>query len=235
MTKYLTFKNLFMLGMFIALIYMLTCKNQVPSIPAIKTIKEQVEVVKHDSIVSQHYKDSVQTIITGLERSANKWYMDWKVLANEYSLLEGGMNDLLTMPVPDTCKEIQNRLLAQFNKVIQTNRLKDTACVQTIAAKDGIIANKDKLIANSREDYRKLRINLDTCFAQQSKLEKAARQLRPKGEVYFGLTGVTSYESFSPTLGLSIGYRTKKGIQVELGGTLKKDIFLSIKKPLFKL
>jgi uncharacterized protein HemX len=227
--------NIILVLMLAVVIYMLFLQRCSPSeFATVKTIKEQTEIVKHDSIISQHYKDSVQGVINNLEYNANRYYNNWKVAANEYSLLEQSIGNGIAQTLPDTCKKYQDWIISEYNKLIVASRKKDTATLKTIYAKDNIISQKNKLLANSKEDYKKLRNNLDTCFKQQKTLQDKVKELSPRREIYAGITS-NVYPSFG--IGIALGLRNKKGTQFEASVIQfhgKANYSVSIKKTLFK-
>ncbi|MCL5460359.1 hypothetical protein M3M33_17105, partial [Loigolactobacillus coryniformis] len=71
------------------------------------------------------------------------------------------MNDLLTMDVPDSCKEIQDKIMAQYIKEKKANFDKDAACRNTILSKNNIILQKNNLINIGKNDYTVLKLRLD--------------------------------------------------------------------------
>lgn len=206
-------------------------------VPEIKTISSQQTIIKHDSIASQHFKDSVQQIVNQANAETIRWKNEWDQLATKYNGLENGMNDLLTQDVPDTCKSIQQRLLLQFNKLVATNRQKDQACAGTIASQQTTIDQKDQLITQGKTDYKKLRENLDTAFDQQKKLEAYVKQIRPRSTIYAGVLITGDKTKYLSGIGANLGLQNKKGTMYEAGiirSATTTSYTIAVKKPLFK-
>lgn len=231
--------GILMLLFAIVILYFLTCNPKKPPLPPdVIPVKEQVAKVKQDSILSQKYKDSVQSVIEGLEQTAERWQLLYKSAVKSTNLAENVVADILNEPVPDTCKAIQARLRAEFDKVVSNGKAKDNACNQTILAKNRIIQQKDVLLLNSKEDYKKLKQNFDVSISQQTKLQNYAKSIKPRSEVYAGFSLMGN--EFKPLYGygISLGLHTKKGNQYEVGtlqfnNTIQYQI--SFKKRLFKL
>lgn len=235
--KYLTFKNVTWAAMVIVIIFLLTCNRKSPGEVIVKTITAQKEVVRHDSIISQRFKDSVQRIIDSRDKEINYWMNNYSVADNELRALQNGISQNIGKQLPDTCKKYQEWIIGEYNKLTIANAKKDSAHRKIVAGKDALISQKDALIANGRDDYRKLRANLDTCFKQQGTLEKAVKGLKPRREVYIGATAIGSPEKPVAGYGLNLGIRNRKGTMIEagavqLGPTI--NYTLSVKKPLFR-
>lgn len=235
--KYLTFKDITWAAMAIVIIFLLTCNRKSPGEVIVKTITEQKEVVRHDIIISQHFKDSVQRIIDSRDKEINYWMNSYSVADNELRALQNGISQNIGQQLPDTCKQYQNWIIGEYNKLMAAAGRKDSAHRKIVSGKDAVIIQKDALIANGRDDYRKLRANLDTCFKQQGTLEKAVKGLKPRREVYIGATVIGSHEKPVAGYGLNLGLRNKKGTMFEAGalqiGT-QINYTISVKKTLFK-
>lgn len=236
--KYLTFKNITWAAMAIVIIYLLTCnRKSVSPVVNIKPIQEQVAAVVHDSIISQHFKDSVQKIIESRDKEINYWMNSYSVADNELRALQNGISQNIGQQLPDTCKQYQNWIIGEYNKLMAAANRKDSAHRKIVAGKDAVIIQKDALIANGRDDYRKLRANLDTCFKQQGTLEKAIKGLKPRREVYIGATAIGRPDKPVAGYGLNLGLRNRKGTVIEVGALQigpTINYTLSVKKPIFR-
>lgn len=235
--KYLTFRNITWVAMAIVIIFLLTCNRQAPGKVVIKTITEQKETVLHDSIVSQYFKDSVQRIIDSRDKEINYWMNSYSVADNELRAIQAGIGQNIAQQLPDTCKKYQDWIIGEYNKLMAAAGRKDSANRKIVAGKDAVISQKDALIANGRDDYRKLRANLDTCFKQQGALEKAVKGLKPRREVYLGASAIGRPDKPVAGYGLNLGMRNRKGTMfeagaVQLGPTI--NYTLSVKKPIFR-
>ncbi len=111
--KHLTFKNIFIAALIIAILFLYTCKKTVTVIKT-ESVSVQKELVRVDSIMSQQEKDSVNFIIKGLEKSGQDWFDEWKKESQLTADVQSELSSLLTTEVPDTCKGIyQLRRLAE--------------------------------------------------------------------------------------------------------------------------
>lgn len=238
LSKLINLKNIIIVALVITVFFLLTCnkKADTPPPPATTSVPVQQDRVRTDSIMSQHEKDSVQKVTDYWIRSSARHQNDWQVAANEVNILQNGMNDILTQPVPDTCKAFQAQIQGQFYKLLSSSRLKDSASISQLRDKDSIIVQKDAMIAIGKEDYRKLRANLDTCFKQQITLEKYVNKINPKRQIFAGGVMLGNQVQYLNGYGVSLGLRNKKGTiyevgVIQIGSTTNYSV--SVKKPLF--
>ncbi len=239
MKIHLTIKNLLIAVLAIVILYLLTCNKKVAVVtPIVKPISEQREAVRIDSIASQKFKDSVVNIINFWKHDAKKWQGNWNKEAEENAELQKGIGDLLLAQVPDTCKEYQAKVLAEYNRLVALNKKKDNSCNNLVRAKENIISQQNKLIQNGKEDYRKLRVNLDTCFAQQKKLEDYNKKILPRSSIYIGATVIGQPAKIYEGIGINLGFENKRGAKYEIGVLQMGAIYhytVGYKKTLFKL
>lgn len=235
MTKYFTFKNISWIGMAIALFYLLTCNKPTPVIPVVTSVPTLIERVRVDTVLAGKVRDSVVAIIAAKDKEADYWQNAFNVAAHEVNNLETSINDYIVNSVlPDTCKKYQEWITKEYNKIVELGKKRDLAANNTISTKNQIITQKDKLISNATAEKKKILQTLDTCFKNQVALEKAVKQLAPRREILVGLVATSQYDKFNPTLGLSLGYRNRKGAVIELSGNIRKEISISYKKPLIR-
>lgn len=236
----ITRTNVLLLAVILILIWFLTCNpfssNPIKE-PKVKSVKEQAEVVRIDSVASALFKDSVNKIITQLQSEADRWEANWNREVLENRELQDTLGAWLSTTVPDTCKEYQRKAITQYNQLVKVTQSKDNSCLQTIKAKDNIISQKDVLITKHKEDYTKLRINLDTCFAQQKLLEDYAKKVKVRRELYLSVMALGNETKIVNGYGLGLGYRGKNGTAFEIGAmqigsTINYSI--SVKKPLIR-
>ena len=230
--KYITFKNVFIAGLILVIIFLYTCKKKVEVIETIP-VPVQQELVRVDSVMSQKDKDSVNLRITDLEKSAQQWFNQWKEEAKQTAEVQLTLSNLLSEEVPDTCKKIVDALGLQITKLNTSTKAQNLSCEKTVDAKNRIIKGKDDLIAIGKTDYRKLKLRLDTCWQQQVLAEK--NKFKPKRELSIGVMALSNYNSFdNAAVGIILDYRNKKGTQFGAGIYNTKQIQISIKKPIFK-
>lgn len=234
MTKSKVWNVVFVLviGILSVMLFLQRCSPD-PVLP-VKTVAQQQQVAKVDSIASKAYKDSVRTVMAYKDLELAKANRDWVTLANQYNDLQLGMTDLLNTQVPDSCKDIQDRLRAQFLQVVNTGQLKDSAHNQIIQGKDDIIKSKDVLLDRATTDFSRLRSNLDTCFKQQTILTAINKSLQPRRSV---IAGISSMVWPNLGIGFNLGLLDRKGRMFEGGIMLFKNSVnysISYKKTLFK-
>jgi hypothetical protein len=230
--KHITFKNVFIAGLILVIIFLYTCKKKVEVIETIP-IPVQQELVRIDSVMSQKDKDSVSLKIADLEKSAQQWYNQWKEEAKQTAEVQQTLSDLLTVEVPDTCKKIVDALGLQITKLNTSTKAQNLSCEKTIDSKNRIIKGKDDLIAIGKTDYKKLKLRLDTCWQQQVLAEK--NKFKPKRELSVGIMALSNYNSFdNSAVGIILDYRNKKGTQFGVGFFNTKQVSVSYKKSLFK-
>lgn len=194
-----------------------TCNHHpVPATPSVIPVSVQKQTVKVDSVASQKYKDSVIKIVKEKEKAADEWYNEWKASEMRYNDLEKGVAAEIDKPVPDTCKEIKDYYVKQINALSIAAKKGAIACEGTIKAKDAVITQKDALLSNAKEDYRKLKINFDTCISQQQKLTSTIKKVKSKNELYAGIMAMGAQIKPFEGAGVSLGLRTKKGRQFEV-------------------
>lgn len=225
----------------IALWFILKTCNPTPSIPIpqVTSVPEIKERVRVDSIASQKYQDSVNKIVRLNEEAADYWENKFRQSQKSTELATNAINTILNEPtIPDTCKSITDRLRVEFDKAVVLSKQKDIACNKTIAAKNGVIREKDVLIKQHKKDYTLLRQNLDTCLSNQTALEKYIKKVKPRSEIFAGISALGSPEKPLTMYGINLGLRNKKGTQFEIGAYQFNSQVLyqvGIKKTLFRL
>lgn len=202
--------------------------------PEVKTVKEQVEVLRIDSIASALFRDSVNKIVGYWKNNATHWEGNWNREVKENAELQNTVGEILNSSVPDTCESYKQKAIGEFNKLLLSSSKKDTACSKALTAYKNVITQKDALIKRGTEDFKKLRVNIDTCFAQQTKLEKYIKQIKPKHEIGLSVAALTDYTNIKIQLGAGLYYRTKKGMIIEANYYTNRAVSISVKRPLFR-
>jgi len=225
------------IAIFLAALYLVTCNKKaqevLSNIPT--SVPEQKERVRVDSIASQKFKDSVQYLISYWEDAAKEKEQENEALAQVNLGLQINMDSILTQEVPDTCKPYQIAVTNLQKKLAASTAQAQAACKQSVKAKDNIIAQKDALINKGKQDYTKLRSNLDTCFAAQTTLEKALKKYAPKRSIGVGIMSEAAWvQPIKFDMGLQLYYRGKNGNQLSLGVMTSQRGFVSYSKDLFK-
>lgn len=226
-----TVKNVLILLLILVILYLAMCNKQdIPKPPNIKTTKEQANTVRIDSIASAHYKDSVNKIISYWQREAGHWEGNWNREVKDNAALQDTLGSWLSSSVPDTCEAYKQRALLEYNKLVVSNKAKDTACSKTIGALKNVITQTDVIVSKQKEDYTKLKVNFDTALSQQTRLQDYADKLTPHNKIAIGLVG-----NLYPVIGYGIGadFIHKKGIVISLSAmTMNGQLYgqLGIKK-----
>ena len=210
-------KNLLIIGLLLVILYLVTCKRKVVQPDPVKTVTEQKLVVMTDSIASKKYNDSVALKIKQSSKDAEMWYNEWRASETRYNDLEKGIAEFTKQPVPDSCKELQKEYSAQLLKMAKANSKKDISCENTIRLKSTTIEQQAVLIKSKNSEVGKLRAFLDTAFAQQTKLTRALKQLKPKNSIYIGATALGNENKWVNGYGVNLGLRNKKGTMWEVG------------------
>jgi hypothetical protein len=184
--------------------------------PAVIPPQTQIEKVVIDSIMSQKDKDSIGVLLGEAKSEKEVWYTKYKESKSQYDAVQKWVLAELEKPVPDTCKEIQDFYVKQINSLSVAANKGALACEKTIKAQDAIIVQKNALIKQGEQDYRKLRVNFDTCIAQQKKLSNTIKKVRSKAELIAGIMAMGSETRPVEGYGASLAWRTKNGTQYEV-------------------
>lgn len=216
--KSFTRKDVFYILAIIVVVCLFTCKRkkQVAADPVIP-VAVQKEAVRVDSIASKKYNDSVLLKVKQSAKDAEMWYNEWRASETRYNDLEKGIAEFTQKPVPDSCKELQKEYSAQLLKMAKANSQKDISCENTIRLKSTTIEQQAVLIKSKNNEVGKLRAFLDTAFAQQTKLTRALKQLKPKNSIYIGATALGNENKWVNGYGVNLGLRNKKGTMWEVG------------------
>ena len=233
--KYITFKNLLIVGLIIVLIYLLTCKHTNVDKPQVIT-GEQV----HDTIrlIDADYKrinDSFAIVLNDYDRQVRQYKGNYDQLLADYLNLTNDIdNTIAHVPYPDTCKPIVDRLNGQFNQLKSTSAAKDKAAANTINSLTAKSNTQTQLIAEKDKSYTKMKAIADTCAKSLTALESYTKKIKPKKEINIGAEINSSWLTLKPIYGVGIGYRDKKGNQLNAAVFSNQTISVGIKKTLFK-
>lgn len=232
--------TIFLIAVILVMAYFMTCNpfssNPIKT-PQVKSVKEQAEVVRIDSIASAKFVDSVNKIVGKWKSEANRWEGNWNKEVKTTAGLQEEIGDILNSAIPDTCEQFRQKALIEFNKLISASAKKDTSCSKALTAYKNIVTQKDVLIKRKSDDWTKLKVNFDTALAQQKILQAAINKMKSKREIYLSVMGLGHETKIVNGYGLGIGYRGKNGTSVEIGALqigATINYSLSIKKPLFR-
>jgi len=233
--KTLTIKNILIIALVLVIIFLLTCNREAPVVPVVTPVSVQKEVVRVDSIASRKYSDSVSTIISRLEAEAKIDDKNIQELMDANTDLQVNIDSYITQVLPDTCQEYQRGVIELNKKLNQSIADQQKAYSLSLTNRSKQIAQKDVLLGQERKNVGKLRASLDTCFAQQTTLTKALKQLSPKRSIGLGITTEAAWVKPNKfDMGAFIYYRGKNGTQFSLGAMTSQRIQLTYSKTLFK-
>lgn len=207
------------------IIYLLQCrgngkKDDTPQPPEIKSVPEQKIVILKDSLDTKRVLDSMQHIQNGLVTQVSK---TTTALFNEQdrTLQLQQTNDELLSQLK--ASELTTDILAQNEKIKANDRKKDSLCnavtsnlKKQLSIKSNVITEKDKLNA-------KLKKSLDTCFKNQSSLEKYAKDIKPRNKVSIGATAGFNPSNNEFAYGLAVQYSLKNGYSIQASALQMKN------------
>lgn len=234
-------QKLFTLALIIAVIILWykTCNPPKPvlqTLQPVTSIKDQKAVIVHDSIVSKRLNDSVVKEINKYMRIAMDAENTRDEIAMQNLKLQDQMDAAVTnTEIPDTCKAIVAQISTLNNKLKQSAIESQRACNNALNAKNSIIGNKDVLLQQSAKDIFNLRRNLDTAFAQQSKLQSNIKKLKPRSSIGVGVMTEAAYAApYKFDAGAFLYFRNKMGNQISVGVFQSQRIQLSYSKNLLR-
>lgn len=233
----LTFKNLLLFVMAVVLIYLLQCNGKdTPVTPVVKPSTEIVQAIVNVDSIKDAVSDSFTTVIKEQDRLLKFKDSKYDDLLAEYLNQANDFQDsLANKKIPDTCKPYQLKWLAQYNELAKTSTQKDNASKSLIASLREQGVTKDKYLAAEKKSFKDLRAIADTCVKGYQTLEKAVKKLQPKREINVGAKVLSEYTLPLNTIyGLELGYRNKKGFEINVGYYSNNQISIGIKKTLFR-
>ncbi len=231
------YKILFIIMAVVAIIlwYKSCHPKALPVATTVTSIAEQKTVIRVDSIASQKYQDSVNTLVDSYEGELKRVKAELEHTQDVVLGVQQDMNDLLVNTlVPDTCLEFQKKAAAMNKKLAASTAAAQALCNKAVAAQRAVINQKDVLIANGKKDAAKLRVNLDSCFAQQKKLQKSIKDFKPKPYLSAGLMAQSFWvQPYKIEAGVFLQYTNKRKSSFSIGVTTEQRAFFSLSKKLF--
>lgn len=235
-TKRFDFHKLFLYVAIIVLAILLFKACNKSSIIAPPVVIKGKEVHDTISVIDNQYKrlrDSFMVVLNRKYKDDDENYQAYLKLLNENSVLLNE-NNMLSQPVPDTCKELQAGWVDKFNKVKVSSDKKDVAANKTISGLQSTVSIQKKFLATKDSSYSRLKSIADTCAIALTELEKYTRKIKPKREINVGLEVNSQWVNLKPTIGIGLGYRDRRGTQVNAAIYSNKSITVGVKKTLFK-
>jgi len=228
---------LLLLVVAVILLWKWACNKPVPQMPEIKTVSDQKEIVKADEAAMKKQADSFNVILKKMDATNDKQYREYIALLNENNELLAD-NRVLSKPIPDTCRELNQAWIDRFGKLKIVSDQKDVAANNTINGLSNTISTQKNFIAAKDTAYKKLRANLDTCFENAKKLEQYAKKVKPKLGIYAGITAIGNPNKIYGGIGVNIGLMNRNGTLYEIGAIQMQSTTqytVGIKTRLFKL
>jgi len=233
----LTFKNLLLFVMAVVLIYLLQCNDKkVIEKPVVKPSTEIVQETIDLTAITKHISDSFTLEISEKDRKIQKQNSEYDDLLTEYLNYQNDIQGTLTnTPIPDTCKPIVSALTKQFNTLKKSSADKDISARNLIASLKEQNKTKDKFLSAKDTAIKKYVSLLDTCTKSYAAIEKYVKKVTPKREINVGAKVLSEYSLPLNTIyGLELGYRNKKGFEINVGYYSNNQVSVGLSKTLFK-
>jgi hypothetical protein len=230
----LTFWSVFPYIVIIVLVFLLfkSCGKVEPK-PVIITGKQVHDTIVEVDKQAQRIRDSFTLVLNRKYKDDDANYQAYLKLLNDNAVLLN-QNEMLSIPVPDTCQKLQDSWIAKFNQVKVASNQKDVAANRTITGLQSTVTTQKKFLASKDTTISKYRTIADTCSKALSQLEAYAKKIKPKRELNAGIEVNSSYINLKPIIGIGIGYRDRRGNQINAAIFSNQTISVGIKKTLFK-
>lgn len=223
----------------IVIIWLLTCnKPKVPSPPNVIKSEKVTDTIR---IIDTRYKVVADSLWAELKKQGNDNDANYKAyikVLNDNAVLQNENFLLEQTNIPDTCKALQAAWIARNNNLIQSAKRAEDACKTTITGLNKTIRTTKQLADESNKAYTNLKRIADTCAVALNKMEKYAKKIKPRSEIFIGANVLGQQSKPLTAYGISLGLRNKKGTQFEIGAYQFNSQVLyqvGIKKTLFRL
>jgi len=232
--KKLNFERIFWMTVVVVLAMLLfkAC-NKKEDKPNIATPEQIAKTVIVNEGLSLLQEDSIINIADDLRYQLKESQQTAEALQQINVAIQQDMDDYISIQLPDTCKEYQNKMITLNKKLAESAAKKDAACKTTINNLNKISEQKDALIALGKKDYKLLRTSFDTCL---NNLGKSIKQSKQPRIFSVGLTGISDYNNLDrAAVGVVVDYMNRKGTSFGVGVFNTKQVQVTFKKKLFKL
>lgn len=236
MEKYkIDWQKALLIGVVIVLLIFLfkQCRKAQPVPKVIKSTQVVKDIAAIDAAKKQ-VEDSLAPIIAAKEKAARDWESKHDDLMAMYLNEENDISEILAKKVPDTCKKVVAELTGKFNQLKSTSAQKDNAARNTINSLNSGISDYKRSIAAKEKAYADMKITADTCAKALLAMEKYSKQMKPRREINAGLEVSSPYINLKPAIGIGLGYRDRKGMQVNVAVYSNQVVTFGIKKTLFR-
>lgn len=227
--------NIFMLICLGILLYILFAEKCGRSItqPTIIKGKDVERIINLTVAEKQALDDSFNLILNKAYLQNDKNYTAYIEALNKNSELLRN-NRILSMPVPDTCKEIVSAWVKREYDLKTLSDNKDVAAKKTINGLQGTVYTQQRFLASKDTMFNRLKKISDTCAKALTALEQYSKKIKPKHELNIGLVAISPYTEIKPQVGILLGYRGKTGTQFNVGYYSNKQISIGLSKTLFR-
>ena len=222
----------------VLMLWLMTCnkKNttQPPNVIPSKEVRDTIYKIDKEQ---KRIADSLAEVIEGLQKDDVNNYNAYIKVLNENAALQNE-NYLLSQPVPDTCLPLQAAWIKRNNDLIKASNKADSACKKTINGLNKSVLAANKLAQEKDKAYNKMKSIADTASVALQKLEKYAKKIKPRSEIFAGITAIGDEIKPLTGYGVTLGLRNKKGTQFEIGALqFNNKILYQVgwKKTLFRL
>lgn len=232
----LTFWSVFPYLVIIVLAFLLfkSCGKitQQPVVIKGKEIRDTIRLIDRER---QYIADSFNAIIYKQDAEIRNYKSKYDDLVADYLNIQNETQNVITKTVyPDTCKPIVDLLTGKFNQLSIASSKKDKAASNTINSLTVQNKTKDKFLVAKDSSYKRLLRTCDTCSKALSELEQYAKKIKPKREINIGAEISSPYINLKPAVGLGIGYRDRKGNQINAAIYSNQTITVGYKRTLIK-
>lgn len=204
--------------------------------PIVITGKQVHDTIQLIEAKRKHISDSFIIVLSEKERQIEIAKSNYDELMADYRNMQ---NDLTSSfnneKYPDTCSKIVNLLSVKYNNLKAANDKKDAAANNVIKGLNNQVATQKNFLKQKDLDYAKMKSIADTCSKSLTAMGKYADKIKPKREVNGGVSGMANYAgNLNPAIGITLGYRTKKGFDISAAVYSNNVATITIKKTIFK-
>lgn len=226
---------IYLLAIIVLIIFLWKSCNNPQPVPTVITGEQVMDTINLIDEEREQLNDSFALVKQKQDREIAKGRSEYDDLLAEYLNYQNDITSALQKPVPDTCKPIVAALSKQFNQLKNTSANKDKAASNTINSLTAKTKTQDAQLKEADKSYLRMKSIADTCSKSLSALERYISKTKSKSEINIGLSGMGNYAgNLNPAVGLTLGFRSKKGLDISASVYTNKIASITIKKTLFK-
>lgn len=213
---------LIVMGIIILFLLWKGCNNSPVTKPVVQTVIEQRLKIDTLYLQDKRTSDSLNKLIAKAADASSFWKQAHDELQNDYTalgrIIEYELND------PSADAGYMGSVLKDFNELQVISRQKDTACNNTISSLTTELDLTKALVKTKAATNAQLTSYIDTCLLNQSKLTAYANQVKPRNQVYAGITVIGNSNKYVAGYGAAIGMKLTNGIMVEIGALQMSNV-----------